>query len=95
MGAGTIRSGAAQSVLRSGAIAAHSGCARIRGIRSEQLETIFPAVLPPLALPIDKRPQKFSFFFAMSNSNPAAVGLATRIANHILKDGMSSHKRPR
>lgn len=63
-------------------------------VRSK-LETIFPAVLPPLALPIDKRPQKFSFFFAMSNSNPAAVGLATRIANHILKDGMSSHKRPR
>jgi three-Cys-motif partner protein len=60
-----------------------------------RLKTIFPAVLPPLPLPIDKRPQRFSLFFAISNPDGPAVGLATRIANHILKAGMSSQKRSR
>lgn len=65
------------------------------------LKTIFPAVLKPLALPIDKRPQKFSLFFAISNGEGPAIGLATRIASHILrpdqilKAGMSSQSRPR
>lgn len=60
-----------------------------------RLKTIFPAVLRPLPLPIDKKPQMFSLFFAISNPDGPAIGLATRIANHILKAGMSSHKRPR
>jgi three-Cys-motif partner protein len=60
-----------------------------------RLETIFPAVRPPLALPAHKKPQIFSLFFAMSNPNPAATTLATRISDHILKAGMSSHRRPR
>ncbi len=60
-----------------------------------RLRTIFPCVLRPLPLPIHKRPQKFSLFFAISNPDGAAIGLATRIANHILRAGMSSQYRPR
>jgi three-Cys-motif partner protein len=59
-----------------------------------RLETIFPAVLPPLALPPHKKPQHFSLFFAMSNPSFAAKALATRIADHILKVGMSSQSLP-
>lgn len=60
-----------------------------------RLKTIFPAVLPPLLLPIDKKPQMFSLFFAISNPDGPAIGLATQIADHILKAGMSSQRRPR
>ncbi len=60
-----------------------------------RLKTIFPAVLPPLPLPIDKKPQMLSLFFAISNPDGPAIGLATRIANHILRAGMSSQRRPR
>jgi hypothetical protein len=60
-----------------------------------RLKTIFPAVLPPLPLPIDKKQQMFSLFFAISNPDGPAIGLATRIANHILKTGMSSQRRSR
>jgi three-Cys-motif partner protein len=60
-----------------------------------RLKTIFPAVLPPLALPIHTRPQRFSLFFAIANPNRSAIGLATRIADYILKVGMSSQVRPR
>jgi three-Cys-motif partner protein len=72
--------------------------ADVRGLEAyvrTRLQTIFPAVLPPLALPVNSRPQRFSLFFAMSNPDPHAIGLATRIASHILKAGMSSHVRPR
>jgi three-Cys-motif partner protein len=55
-----------------------------------RLETIFPKVLDPLALPIEQKPQRFSLFFAISNPDPKAMGLATRIASHILKAGSSS-----
>jgi len=60
-----------------------------------RLKTIFPAVLRPLPLPIDKKPQIFSLFFAISNPDGPAIGLATRIANHILTAGISSQRRPR
>jgi len=60
-----------------------------------RLKAIFPAVLPPLPLPIDKKPQLFSLFFAISNPDGPAIGLATRIANHILRAGISSQRRPR
>jgi three-Cys-motif partner protein len=85
--------------------------ASVRGLEDyvcRRLKTIFPAVLPPLALPIMSRPQRFSLFFAISNPNGPAIGLATRIAGHILKVGkagpiadhirkvgMSSQVRPR
>ena len=55
-----------------------------------RLATIFPKVLKPLALPIGKKPQRFSLFLCISNSDPKAVGLATKIGNHILKAGISS-----
>jgi three-Cys-motif partner protein len=55
-----------------------------------RLETIFPKVLKPLALPIDSKPQRFSLFLCISNPEPKAIGLATRIGNHILKAGISS-----
>jgi three-Cys-motif partner protein len=61
-----------------------------------RLETIFPAVLPPLALKREKGPQLFSLFFAMANPSPVAAGLATRIADHVLKTGFSAQiTRPR
>jgi three-Cys-motif partner protein len=54
-----------------------------------RLETIFPKVFEPRRLPL-KGPQLFSLFLCISNANPKALGLATRIANHILKVGNSS-----
>ena len=72
--------------------------ADVRGLEAyvrARLQTIFPAVLRPLALPVNSRPQRFSLFFAMSNPNQQAIGLATRIASHILKVGMSFQVRPR
>lgn len=55
-----------------------------------RLETIFPKVFDPLALPVEQKPQRFSLFLCISNSAPKALGLATRIADHILKVGSSS-----
>jgi three-Cys-motif partner protein len=55
-----------------------------------RLETIFPKVFDPKALPIDHGPQRFSLFLCISNSAPKAIGLSTKIANHILKAGISS-----
>ena len=72
--------------------------ADVRGLEAyvrARLQTIFPVVLSPLALPVNSRPQRFSLFFAMSNPDEQAVSLATRIANHILKAGISSQVRPR
>jgi three-Cys-motif partner protein len=72
--------------------------ADVRGLEvyvRARLQTIFAAVLPPLALPVNSRPQRFSLFFAMSNRDGQAISLATRIANHILKAGISSQVRPR
>jgi three-Cys-motif partner protein len=56
----------------------------------QRLETIFGAVLNPLPLPINKGPQRFSLFFCISNKEPKAVALATKIASHILRSGMAS-----
>jgi three-Cys-motif partner protein len=55
-----------------------------------RLETIFAKVFTPKALPVDTKPQRFSLFLCISNADPKAVGLATKIANHILKAGNSS-----
>jgi three-Cys-motif partner protein len=55
-----------------------------------RLETIFPKVLKPLALPVNIKPQRFSLFLCISNPEPKAIGLATRIGNHILGTGISS-----
>jgi three-Cys-motif partner protein len=69
--------------------------ARLEDYVQSRLRTIFPAVLKPMPLPVRTRPQKFSLFFAISNGDGAAIGLATRIANHILQTGISSQYRPR
>jgi three-Cys-motif partner protein len=51
----------------------------------DRLATIFPKVLPPLRLLNNKRVPTFALFFAISNPEPKAIGLATKIAGHILK----------
>lgn len=55
-----------------------------------RLADLFAAVLPPLRLNDDRGIPQFALFFAISNPKPAAIGLATRIARHILKVGMAS-----
>ena len=67
--------------------------ANVKGLEryvKARLETIFPKVFEPMALPVEQKPQRFSLFLCISNSEPQALGLATRIANHILKLGSSS-----
>ncbi len=71
--------------------------ADVKGLENyvqRRLRTIFPVVLEPLGLPIGSGPQMFSLFFAISNPDPKAVGLARKIANHILNSGKSSQVRP-
>jgi three-Cys-motif partner protein len=65
----------------------------VRGLEryvKRRLETIFPKVFKPLALPVEQKPQRFSLFLCISNPSPKALGLTTRIASHILKSGISS-----
>ncbi|MBR1129920.1 three-Cys-motif partner protein TcmP [Bradyrhizobium iriomotense] len=50
----------------------------------KRLSEIFGAVLKPLALPIDRAPQMFSLFLCISNPAREAIGLATRIGEHLL-----------
>lgn len=61
----------------------------------KRLEILFPYVIDPLPLPIDKKPQRFSLFFTVSNNSLKATQLANRFANYILSEGKSSHKRSR
>lgn len=59
----------------------------------DRLATIFPKVLPPLRLLNSKSVPTFALFFAISNPEPKAIGLATKIAGHILnaaRAGISS-----
>ena len=56
----------------------------------ERLETIFPKVPGPLALPRNEKPQRYSLFLCISNPAPAAIRLATSVAVHIFKAGNSS-----
>ncbi len=51
----------------------------------KRLETVFPNVTDPLFLPFNNNKKKFALFFAASNPNPKAFGLAMRGANYILK----------
>ena len=67
--------------------------ADVRGLENyvkRRLETIFPKVFEPKALPVNSGAQRFSLFLCISNASPKALGLATRIGNHILKAGNSS-----
>ena len=58
-----------------------------------RLRTVFPKVLPPLRLRNRANVPSFSLFFAISNPKGEAIGLATRIANHILGTRRSSVMR--
>lgn len=60
----------------------------------ERLVNVFPHVLKPLRL-YRQRVPIFSLFFAMSNPDTAALGLAKKGANHILNSGISSQRRRR
>ncbi len=66
----------------------------IESFVTERLGTLFPKVLKPLRLNNSRGTPQFALFFAISNSEPQAIGLATKIANHILSSGRASHKRP-
>jgi three-Cys-motif partner protein len=60
-----------------------------------RLSTLFPKVLKPFRLKDNRGISQFALFFCISNPDPRAIGLATRIANHILNSGKVSHVRPR
>ncbi|RYE48305.1 MAG: three-Cys-motif partner protein TcmP [Hyphomicrobiales bacterium] len=49
-----------------------------------RLRTIFPLVLEPYALPVAKRPQRFSLYLALANDEPKAMGLAKKIGDQIM-----------
>ena len=49
-----------------------------------KLKECFPYVSKPLPLPSNGA-QLYSLFFCVSNSSPKAIGLAQKVANHILK----------
>lgn len=59
-----------------------------------RLESLFPKVCKPLRLKNKGGVETFSLFFAASNPDPAAYGLATKIAAYILNSGISSQVRP-
>jgi three-Cys-motif partner protein len=56
----------------------------------KRLEGPFAKVLPPLRLKNRGGVGTFSLFFAISNPEPQALGLAQRIAGHILKSGRAA-----
>jgi three-Cys-motif partner protein len=60
-----------------------------------RLSGLFPKVLKPRTLNDNRGVPIFSLFFAISNPEPKAIGLATRIAGHILSSGKASQVRPR
>lgn len=51
---------------------------------SDKLKSIFTHVSPPVALPATGA-QLYSLYFCISNPSHKAIGLATKVANHILK----------
>jgi three-Cys-motif partner protein len=53
-----------------------------------RLEVLFPSVLPPLRLKNSAGVNSAALFFAISNPDPRAIGLASRIASHLLKPRM-------
>lgn len=61
----------------------------------KRLADLFPKVLPPRRLRNDRGAPMFSLFLAISNPEPKAIGLATKIGNHILKASMERASRHR
>lgn len=66
------------------AILRDADAARFESFVFERLEGLFAKVLKPKRLPA-KGLHKFSLFFAISNPSPPAIGLATKLAGHLLK----------
>ncbi|GJE18581.1 three-Cys-motif partner protein TcmP [Methylobacterium marchantiae] len=67
----------------------------IEGYIKKRLSLVFPIVRDPLTLKTDNGSPLYSLFFALSNSDPKAIGLALKGADHILRTGISSQVRPR
>jgi three-Cys-motif partner protein len=61
----------------------------------KRLSALFPKVLKPLRLMDDRGVPIFALFFVISNPEAKAIGLAAKIAGHILNSGKLSHVRPR
>lgn len=60
----------------------------VRGIEAfvhQRLQTLFPQVLPPKTVIGQNNVPAFSLFFAVSNPDPTVLGIASRIASHLLK----------
>jgi three-Cys-motif partner protein len=71
----------------------HSRIADVEAIEAfvrKRLGQLFPKVLTPLRLRDSRGIPQFALFFAISNPEPKAIGLATKIASHILNSGRSS-----
>ena len=64
----------------------HADTEAILNFVTTRLRTVFPHVEPPLILRQDKNrgAPLFALYFAVSNPNPAAIGLAKKVASHIL-----------
>jgi three-Cys-motif partner protein len=60
----------------------------------KRLATLFPKVLTPRTFYNDRGVPMFALFFAIANPDGKAIGLATKIAGHILSSGKSSQVRP-
>jgi hypothetical protein len=56
----------------------------------KRLGELFPRVFDPLPLPVQRKPQRFSLFCALSNPDPKAIGLATKLVAYALRAGKSS-----
>lgn len=82
--------------LMSGSNAPSEGSRRMAGIGQieaffqARLESLFPKVAAPLRLKNKGGVETFSLFFAASNPEPRAYGLAMKIATHILNAGRAS-----
>lgn len=71
----------------------HSRIADVEAMETyvwKRLRELFPRVLKPLRLKDRRGIPQFALFFAISNPEPKAIGLATKIASHILNSGRPS-----
>jgi three-Cys-motif partner protein len=76
----------------------HSRIADVEAMETyvgKRLGELFPKVLKPLRLKDSRGIPQFALFFAISNPEPKAIALATKIAGHILNSGRASQVRPR
>ncbi|KAB0265673.1 three-Cys-motif partner protein TcmP [Microvirga brassicacearum] len=53
----------------------------------KRLKSLFPKVLKPMRLKDSRGIPQFALYFAISNREPSAIALATKIAGHILNSG--------